>query len=410
MAPNTAPRRTHTRAAKKGSEEEREQTTIEYLMNYSWTILIIGVVMAVLFQLHIGIPASVCVSQPGFVCSQPALTGDGTLSLLMSQNVGTITATGIGCSGNQSVPSTFYGNGTLTEQAGQNYAITTTCPVSNNQLGQSFSGTVWMKYNTASKTGLIAEIGSINTQILGSTVLAGGYGSYPSGGTPGSGSGTTTPIAGQGAFVQGGYSSLPNTGGNANSTTPGKTTLPGSVASGDSVYVIFADSATGGSCETPQLSDTLGDTFTKVSSACENSNGNTNYVSIWKASAVSGGSDSISVLTGSVTGGILGVLEVNQTVLSEVSHSASGTSSTTPGSYTMTGFGGEGLLVSGVSETGGGTITSVSPGWTLVSNGNWAFAFSSNPSDSGIVTFNSSTGGVTGWAGAASGIHTGNGS
>lgn len=409
MAPKTARQKARQHATKKPSEEEREQTTIEYLMNYGWTILIIGVIMAVLFQLRIGLPASTCVSQPGFICTQPALTGDGTLSMLMSQDVGTITATGIGCSGNQSAPSTFYGNGTLTEQAGQDYAITTTCPIVNNLLGQSFSGTVWIKYNAGSQTGLIAQVASINTQILGSTSLAGGYGADPGTGSSSPGSGPTTPIAGQGAFVQGGYSSLPNTGGSGSSRTTGNTILPGTVTSGDTVYVIFADSASSGSCETPQLSDTFGDTFTKVSSACQNSNGATNYVSIWKTTAGSGGTDSVSALTGSVTGGVLGVLEVNQTVHSEVSHAASGSGSTTPGSYTMTGFGGEGLLVGGISETGGGSITSVTPGWTLESVGNWAFAFSPNPSNSGIVTFNSSTGGVTGWAGAADGIHTGNG-
>ena len=78
-------------------ESDREikaQSAMEYLMTYSWTILIIAVVLGALFGLGVfnsgGFVGTSCTAASGYACQSPTLTTGGTLTFIAGENVGYI--------------------------------------------------------------------------------------------------------------------------------------------------------------------------------------------------------------------------------------------------------------------------------------------------------------------------------
>ena len=189
----------------------------------------------------------------------------------------------------------------------------------------------------------------------------------------------------------------------------GSATFAYNIVGGNTIYVVFTDSGSASSCTTPSISDTFGDTFSKTASSCNVNSGKFNYGAIWKASVTETGIDTVDVTANSITGGVLGIMEVVGTITSTSTSSSSGSSSTTPGTYSLsgiTGFSGNGVLIGGVSETGGGACCTANTGWDSYGTGNWAIGYSGYPSNTAEFKMTSATGGVTGWVALGVSLHT----
>ena len=88
----------------------RLQSAIEYLVTYGWAIIIIGIVIAALFALHVFNPSvqTQCVLQAGFSCENLFLAQNGILIVnLLQTTSGPINITGIECNTNNSITNTM---------------------------------------------------------------------------------------------------------------------------------------------------------------------------------------------------------------------------------------------------------------------------------------------------------------
>jgi hypothetical protein len=160
-------------------ESDREikaQSAMEYLMTYSWTILIIAVVLGALFGLGVfnsgGFVGTSCTAASGYACQSPTLTTGGTLTFIAGENVGYIiynvelecaasTAggvpnpnafNGIGATGAvlANVPDTTTGNSL---SAGQLLTISSLpcygssgSMLGSQTIGTAFNGWIWLNY------------------------------------------------------------------------------------------------------------------------------------------------------------------------------------------------------------------------------------------------------------------------
>ncbi|MDE1804548.1 MAG: hypothetical protein KGH59_02070 [Candidatus Micrarchaeota archaeon] len=146
------------------------QSAMEYLMTYGWAILIIAVVLGALYQLGIfsgsGIGSSnSCLTTAGFTCQTPVLNSTGWLGIKFGQiGTGSITITATGCTANTISPAVTQ-NTYIILSSGQTSAIPFSCPLSSNAIGTTFSGYLWLVYNTQSATGLIDKIAVVNTKV-----------------------------------------------------------------------------------------------------------------------------------------------------------------------------------------------------------------------------------------------------
>lgn len=187
----------------------RLQSAMEYLMTYGWAILIIGVVVVALFGLGIlsNPLGTVCLPLTGYLCSAPSMVDHGSaggagggannaitatniafLTFTFGQNTGqamynvliavtaesnTLTATGLP-SGTVLSPGGSDTNVVNNAASGFTSGQTTTAyigmdnnQVTNNAIGQTFSGFVWIAYNTGSLTGSpnYAKVGTLIAKI-----------------------------------------------------------------------------------------------------------------------------------------------------------------------------------------------------------------------------------------------------
>ena len=67
------------------SKVHKLQSAMEYLMTYGWAILIIGVVLAALYELNVFTPSSyvanICTMPSGFTCIGDSIYGNGMVLL-----------------------------------------------------------------------------------------------------------------------------------------------------------------------------------------------------------------------------------------------------------------------------------------------------------------------------------------
>ncbi len=158
----------------------KAQSAMEYLMTYGWAILIISVVLASLFSLGVfnagASLSTACVPLAGYMCSNPVLHS-GNLILALGQSTGItwynalifydptgITGCDFGLSSNNylymgpipSVPS-----GTVSQSAEFPQGAGTVFPPSAAP-GTSYSGTIWVGYNTAGASNLCSQLATIS--------------------------------------------------------------------------------------------------------------------------------------------------------------------------------------------------------------------------------------------------------
>ena len=138
-------------------------------MTYGWAILIIAVVLAALFQLGIfnaaTFSAQACISQPGYSCSAPLLNTTGNLSVGFGEIGSQITLTGLGCSANSSIPSTFIPVNDILLFSGQQVESTFQCPLTSNTVGTPFSGSLYIRYDSGPYSGLISKVATVTAKV-----------------------------------------------------------------------------------------------------------------------------------------------------------------------------------------------------------------------------------------------------
>jgi len=145
-------------------------------MTYGWSILIIAVILGTLAYTGVfgggsSLPNG-CLSQTGFICRSPVMSSNGLLSVQVGEIGSTMTVTGLGCSNSTnapaftSIPSTQLAGGGI-------YGLSFSCRIQTNAIGSSFSGTLWIQYNSGTQSGLTAEIGAVSTKAAtaGSPIL-----------------------------------------------------------------------------------------------------------------------------------------------------------------------------------------------------------------------------------------------
>ncbi|HVA83058.1 MAG TPA: hypothetical protein VNF06_02750, partial [Candidatus Aquilonibacter sp.] len=177
--------------------QTRLQSAMEYLMTYGWAILIIAVVLGVLFQLGVfnfgRLSTASCLAQSGFICSTPLLNASGNLSITLGE-VGTpLTITGVGCTNNNTQPTSSTSLYTQL-QSNQKSKFIVQCPLSANKIGTVFTGYIWITYNQGTQSGLLAKLAEVTVPVT----TTGPIGTLPSqyfygvggeqGGSAGSGS------------------------------------------------------------------------------------------------------------------------------------------------------------------------------------------------------------------------------
>ncbi len=155
---------------------KRAQASVDLLISYSIAILIITIALYVVLQLGIFNPRlapEYCNPSPAFSCDGAAITSNGILTIIFSQSTGgTMTITGIACSSAQNslttgpaygnvnmlpysaapsyYPSNDLQNGGLVVYSGGGARVSVYCytasGIAKGNIGNSFSGTVWITY------------------------------------------------------------------------------------------------------------------------------------------------------------------------------------------------------------------------------------------------------------------------
>jgi YVTN family beta-propeller protein len=142
---------------------------MEYLMTYGWAILVVAVVLGALYSLGIFNGANflggTCVAAPGYLCTNPLLRTDGILNFTFGYQGPNVTIAGFACSNSSVAPSSFASSGSSDLEPGQQEDVGTTCTLSSDALGTQFSGYLWVEYDQAGQSDLIARFATIGTTV-----------------------------------------------------------------------------------------------------------------------------------------------------------------------------------------------------------------------------------------------------
>lgn len=134
------------------------QSAMEYLMTYSWAILIIAVILIALFALGIFSPNTVvstqCFLPAGLSCINIFMISNGLITVTLLQETATpINITAYGCNANNTVKNMvrpFTASNQVRMQIGANYTFNVQCwggtSVLFNQPGTSFRGWLFINY------------------------------------------------------------------------------------------------------------------------------------------------------------------------------------------------------------------------------------------------------------------------
>ena len=148
----------------------KSQSAMEYLMTYGWAILIIAVVLGALYSLGIFNGANflggTCVASPGYLCSNPLLATDGTLSLTYGYQGPNVTVVGFACTNTTTAPSSFAPPGSSNLEPGQEESVSVSCPLSSSATtGTPYSGYLWVEYDQAGQSDLIARFATVREAV-----------------------------------------------------------------------------------------------------------------------------------------------------------------------------------------------------------------------------------------------------
>jgi hypothetical protein len=154
---------------------KRAQVSIDLLVSYSIAILVVAIALYVVLQLGVFNPRLVpeyCDASPSFSCDGAAITSNGILTIIFSQSTGgTMTITGMACASTQnslaigpahgninvlsySAAPGYYPSNSLQSgiiaYSGSGVEISLYCysggGVAKGNVGNSFSGIVWINY------------------------------------------------------------------------------------------------------------------------------------------------------------------------------------------------------------------------------------------------------------------------
>ena len=159
------------------SKSSKSQSAMEYLMTYGWAILIIAIVMIALFQLGVlgnnSANTGECIASSGYLCANPVLNSNGQLQVTFGQLSGSsMVITGINCSQANAAPNVWTAvSPSANVITGGETSIVLSCPVVSNTIGTSFSGSLWVQYNTAAGTGYVARFATISAKASTSAAL-----------------------------------------------------------------------------------------------------------------------------------------------------------------------------------------------------------------------------------------------
>lgn len=138
---------------------------MEYLITYSWAILVIAVVIAALFALKVfnpgGVVGTQCILPAGLECTTAFLSSNGLLSIgLLQVTQSPINITTYGCNANDTVVNMqaplHPPSNQIRMQIGANYTFNVWCWAGNSHYstnpGTYFQGYIFVNY-TESTTG-----------------------------------------------------------------------------------------------------------------------------------------------------------------------------------------------------------------------------------------------------------------
>jgi YVTN family beta-propeller protein len=142
---------------------------MEYLMTYGWAILIVAVVLGALYGLGIfngsNFLGGTCVAAPGYLCTNPLLATDGVLNFTYGYQGSNVTIVGFACTNSSVAPTSFSLTGSSTLSPGQQESASATCTLPSDALGTQFSGYLWVEYDQAGQSNLIARFATITTTV-----------------------------------------------------------------------------------------------------------------------------------------------------------------------------------------------------------------------------------------------------
>ena len=159
-----------TRKGRREVRVKRAQSAMEYLMTYGWAILIVAVVLGALYSLGIFNGANflggTCIAAPGYLCSNPLMATDGTLSFTYGYQGPNVTIVGFACTNTTTAPSSFATSGSSNLEPGQEESASVSCPLSSSAtIGTSYSGYLWVEYDQAGKSDLISRFATVRTSV-----------------------------------------------------------------------------------------------------------------------------------------------------------------------------------------------------------------------------------------------------
>ena len=127
----------------------KAQSMIEYLTSYSWAILIIIVVLAIIYFSGILTPSipTICTPTSGYECSNLTIGTSGFVSVTFGSPLSSKNISSIGCSSNENAPSNWTNVGVLLGTT-QKITLQFICPGGVNNIGGIQKGTLWIRYNT----------------------------------------------------------------------------------------------------------------------------------------------------------------------------------------------------------------------------------------------------------------------
>lgn len=141
------------------------QSALEYMVTYSWAIVLVAIAIVAFWQLGVfgtGVSQPVgCIGEAGFSCSSPYLTSSGLLVTLLSTSLNNkVVVTGTACTNSTQQPTAFAQAFTVLNQY-QPKSFDFWCPLTSTELGSTFSGTLWIRYNEGTQTGLVLQVATV---------------------------------------------------------------------------------------------------------------------------------------------------------------------------------------------------------------------------------------------------------
>ena len=131
------------------------QSAMEYLMTYGWAILIIGVVLAALYELNVFPPSNyvspICTLPAGFACESSYLYSNGLIVLnIQYTNIDPIAISQMGCNSNQTTAHIYTYTTPVAMNTGENTTFEIPCYQGsaqfNGPLDTVFAGSIAINY------------------------------------------------------------------------------------------------------------------------------------------------------------------------------------------------------------------------------------------------------------------------